>query len=247
IHLLGLCKTHRKVNGQRRLHNDYHVVFKGRDDDAIYGVAIILEPPLAKRIEHVVYISDRIIGLVLKVKHCKIGVIQVYAAQQGRPSHETAAFFDQLQSTVDKLPNYDKTVILGDMNTHVGTSRVSIEHIIGAFGIGDRNKKGERDFCIRNNYAVMNTFFMHRPSHKWAWYRWSKKAGMYTEKSMIDLVLTNDKRIINDVKTLPSVCLDSDHRLVLVKVHLQKPKELPSTKKKRLKIERLKHISVQRK
>jgi len=40
----------------------------------------------------------------------------------------------------------------------------------------------------------MNTFFKHRESHK----------------SMIDLVLAGQKRLIADVKAVPSVSMDSD-------------------------------------
>jgi len=42
----------------------------------------------------------------------------------------------------------------------------------------------------------------------------------YTEKSMIDLVLANQKKMITDVKAVPSVSADADHRLLIIKCTL---------------------------
>ena len=42
--------------------------------------------------------------------------------------------------------------------------------------------------------------------------------------SMIDLFLTNNKALFLDVKTIPSVSMDADHRLVIAKVRIKKPK-----------------------
>ena len=112
------------------------------------------------------------------------------------------------------------------MNGHVGQDRLGIENIIGAFSIGDRNREGERiiDFCRQNSFSIMNTYFKHQESHKWTWYRWNSALNNYSDRSMIDLFLTNNKNLFNDVKSIPSVSCDSDHRLVLAKLKLKKPK-----------------------
>ena len=94
------------------------------------------------------------------------------------------------------------------------------------FGIGDRNREGERvlNFCNQNSLSVMNTFYKHKESHKWTWYRWNSALNNYTDRSMIDLALTNNRNLFKDVKSIPSLSCDSDHRLVLVKLKLRKPK-----------------------
>lgn len=33
---------------------------------------------------------------------------------------------------------------MGDLNGHVGTGKDGLKHVIGASGIGDRNREGER-------------------------------------------------------------------------------------------------------
>ena len=86
--------------------------------------------------------------------------------------------------------------------------------------------EGERllDFCNQNSLSVMNTFYKHKESHKWTWYRWNSALNNYTDRSMIDLALTNNRNLFKDVKSIPSVSCDLDHRLVLVKLKLRKPK-----------------------
>ncbi|XP_076039291.1 uncharacterized protein LOC143024379 [Oratosquilla oratoria] len=83
-------------------------------------------------------------------------IIQVYAPQQGRTAPEKE-FYQTLQDEMD-LTSGD-TVFMGDLNGHVGVDRDGYNNVVGAFGIGDRNREWERllDFCVLNNLAIMNT------------------------------------------------------------------------------------------
>ncbi len=97
------------------------------------------------------------------------------------------------------------------------------------------------DFCVRNGMAAMNTFFQHREQHRWTWYRWNHGQGRYTERSEIDFFLTGDKRKVRDVKSISSESMDADHRLVVEKLLLNKPKRERIVKHKRIKVEELKN------
>ena len=57
---------------------------------------------------------------------------------------------------------------------------------------------------------------------------------------MIDLFITNNRALFCDVKAIPSVSLDADHRLVLAKLRLRKPKEQMGKAAKRYKLGLLK-------
>ena len=81
------------------------------------------------------------------------------------------------------------------------------------------------EFAQINNLQIMNTYFQHRESQKWTWYRYDQQQMNYIQKSMIDLFLTNNKRIFMDGKAVPSLSIDADHRLVLAKIRINKPKE----------------------
>ncbi|XP_076038003.1 uncharacterized protein LOC143023369 [Oratosquilla oratoria] len=135
-------------------------------------------------------------------------------------------------------------VVIGDVNGHVGSDRGGVENVIGAHGIGNRNREGERviDFCtMNNNLSIMNTFYKHRPSHQWTWYRWNDNLQSYNDKFQIDLVITNNKKIFRDVKAIPSVSLDSDHRLVVAKINARKWRVVPGKIRRRFKVEDLKN------
>ena len=206
---------------------------------------MVLSPELAERVERVEYRSDRMMAVVLKLEERRICLIQVYAPHQGRPQDEKAEFYEQLQDLHDSI-NVELKILMGDFNAHIGRDREGVETVVGAYGVGERNPEGERllDFCVRNNLAVMNTFYAHRESQKFTWYRWNSVEGRYVDKSMIDMFLVNDKRIARDVKSIPSVSLDSDHRLVLGKFKLRKPQILRSICRERLAVEKLKEVDI---
>ena len=69
---------------------------------------------------------------------------------------------------------------------------------------------------MRNNLAVLNTYYQHKEAHKWTWYGWNSIKGTYDKQSQIDLFLSSNKNRIRYVKAIPSLSLDSDHSLVLI-------------------------------
>jgi hypothetical protein len=97
-----------------------------------------------------------------------------------------------------KRENANNIMIIGDMNDHVGTERAGMEHIMGAFGIGKRNQEGDRmlDFCMINNLSIMNTFYQHKQEHKFSWYRWNESKQKYTDATLIDYILSNNKKTL---------------------------------------------------
>jgi len=63
----------------------------------------------------------------------------------------------------------------------------------------------------------------------------------YTDKSMIDLVLSSQRKMIADVKAVPSVSADADHRLVIIKCTVRAPVPVVKPRRERLKVELLKN------
>ena len=154
-------------------------------------------------------------------------MIQVYAPQQGRPTAEKHKFYQQLQGIMDEMKYSDNVILCGDFNGDVGCDRLNYEEDNGAHSIGNRNERGQRllDFAQVNNLKIMNTIFQHRGSHKWTWHRYDQQQRNYTQSSMIDLFIVNNRVLFCDMKAIPSVSLDTDHRLVLAKLRIRKPKE----------------------
>jgi len=206
VDIIGLCETWMRGSGQFKVHDDYKLLYT-RATKAKYGVAFLVKPDLANNITLVKHVSERMMGLTIKLGDKHVGMVMVYTPQQGRPDDEKERFYTMLQDLIDEMPHQESLLILGDLNGHVGSDRSGLDTVIGAFGIGDRNNEGQKiiDFCVANQLAVMNTFFKHHVSHKWTWYRWNSTMQDYTDKSMIDLVLAGQKRLIADVKAVPSV------------------------------------------
>ena len=61
---------------------------------------------------------------------------------------------------------------------------------------------------------------------------------------MIDLVLTSRKSLIHDVKAIPSLSLDSDHRVIVALVNLRYTLARPPVKRRRVAVEKLKELEV---
>ena len=107
--------------------------------------------------------------------------------------------------------------------------------------MGSRNADGLRvlDFVKVNNLAVMNTYYQHRKSHKWTWYKYNYQLQSYTQRSIIDLFLTNNNALFLDVKVVTSVSMDADHRLVMAIVRIKKLEYTGSVGSKRYKLAEL--------
>ena len=241
LSIIGLSETRLRGSGEKILHENYKLIYSGKEDGR-HGVGIILAPELAPYVEKVDCISERIISLSIKTKTVAFSVIQVYAPQRGRPSQEKDQFYQDLQDATDTARYKEKLIVCGDFNGHIGCERNHVETVVGAFGLGDRNEEGGRviDYGLLNRLAIMNTFYKHRESHKWTYYGWNSEAQQYVSKSMIDLFLTSDKKMFRNVRAVPSLSMDSTHRMVVATL-TWKTEKLPKKKgKRRFNIEKFK-------
>ena len=58
------------------------------------------------------------------------------------------------------------------------------------------------------------------------------------------MIITNNKTIFNDVKSIPSLSCDSDHRMVIGKIVFIQPKSVKGPIRKRFTIEKLTNPEV---
>ena len=63
-------------------------------------------------------------------------------------------------------------------------------------------------------------------------YKWNQQSGQFDQKSIIDYILCSDRRIIRNVKVIPGVSLDSDHRLLVADIKVGKVKTQQSRKRR---------------
>jgi len=94
----------------------------------------------------------------------------VYAPTANSTDEEIEEFYTLLQGTIDGTCSQDLILVIGDFNVKVGRDRSNWKGVLGKFGYGEENERGERlmNFCLSNNLMVMNTmFFQKKANRKW--------------------------------------------------------------------------------
>ncbi|XP_076066023.1 uncharacterized protein LOC143039639 [Oratosquilla oratoria] len=99
---------------------------------------------------------------------------------------------------------------MGDLNGHVGVDRDGYNNVVGGFAIGNRNREGERLL----DFCVLNNLAIMNTYFK-------------------------HKDEHNDVKSIPSLSCDSDHRMVKGKINFIQPKSGKGPVRKRFTTEKL--------
>jgi hypothetical protein len=70
-------------------------------------------------------------------------------------------FWKELDALVSSVPISEKFFIGGDLNGHVGSTRVGFDVVHGGFEYGSRNQEGEGilNFALAYVLIVVNTLF----------------------------------------------------------------------------------------
>ena len=80
-------------------------------------------------------------------------------------------FYDTLYSTLRRISQDDKIILLGDFNVWVGSNHDIWHGVIGHHGVGIMNSSGLRllSLCSEFGLAITNTFFQLCDMHKTSW------------------------------------------------------------------------------
>ena len=92
INTMGISETRRKTSGRTVLHDNYICMTSG-DPTGKYGVALIVTPEVANRIEDVKPINNRMAHMTVNVGREKAIFMILYAPQQGRTEEEKEDLF----------------------------------------------------------------------------------------------------------------------------------------------------------
>jgi hypothetical protein len=135
---------------------------------------------------------------------------------------------------------FEMLFIGGDLNGHVGSTRVGFGGVHGVFGYGSRNQEEEGilNFALAYDLIVANTLFRKRVSHLVTF-----SSGQHC--SQIDFILTRreDRHACLDCKVIHGECVMPQHKLMVADFHfwvrLQRSKHVqaPRTKWWKLKEE----------
>ncbi len=150
-----------------------------------------------------------------------ISLVSVCAPTEANDLTVKDAFYAKLESVVDQCPRRDTLLVLGDFNASTGTDRDGYETCVGPHGSGTVNLNSTKflDFARNHGLRVAGLWFQHPQAHCWTWY--SNAGGVAKE---IDHVLIDGHwRMIQNCRVYRSAqFLNTDHRLVVVTLKLQR-------------------------
>jgi exonuclease III len=105
------------------------------------GVDIVLDKSLKDGVVDIKRQGDMIILVKLLVEDLIFNVISAYAPQIGLNESIKRQFWEQLDALVSSVSISEKLFIGGDLNVHVGSTRVGFDGVHEGFGYGSRNQK----------------------------------------------------------------------------------------------------------
>jgi hypothetical protein len=134
---------------------------------------------------------------------------------------------------ISSVPIFEKLFLGGDLNGHVGSTRVGFDVVHGGFGYGSRNQEGEGvlNFALAYDLIVANTLLRKKVSHLVIF-----NSGQHC--SQIDFILARreDRHTCLDCKMISGECGMPQHKLVvadfcfLVRFQRSKRVQAPRTK-----------------
>jgi endonuclease/exonuclease/phosphatase family metal-dependent hydrolase len=135
-------------------------------------------------------------------------------------------------------------IVMGDLNAKVGEDQPDWKDVMGKYGYGKPNARGEKllNFCAANDLHITNTMFKQsKSSRQWTWESPDQKTH-----NKIDFIMISNKwkNCVNNSRSFPSADVGSDHQLVIANIRLRfKAKPKPNYPK-RYDIFKLKNTNI---
>ncbi|CAK1578734.1 unnamed protein product [Parnassius mnemosyne] len=166
----------------------------------------------------------------VNTKPCHLNLVVVYAPTAGSTEVEIQDFYRLLEDNLRSLPRREVTLLMGDLNAKVGSTRHEdhLREVVGKYGLGERNNRGEMwlQFCAENSLTIMNTCFQNHPRRLYTWVMPGDRA-----RNQIDYIAIAKRwrsSIIN-TKTYPGADCGSDHKLLVAVTSVKLKKCLRSS------------------
>ena len=215
INILGLSEVRWKGAGMFST-DGFTLIYSGGEQHK-NGVAIILDPETSKSVKNYWPVSDRMVAVKLQGKPFDICIVQSYAPTSDYEDEEVDGFYEDLDNVMRQMKSQDVKIVMGDFNAKVGKEK--IENIVGPFGLGEINSRGERlvEWCKEHNLFISNTWFQNHPRRRWTW----SSPGDRT-RNQIDYILIQHRfrNAVKSSKSMPGADCDSDHIPVLCNLKL---------------------------
>ena len=180
IPILGISDTRKKGKGTKEIDSNFVLIWSGvsKEQRAVHGVGFIVHHNKTKDIVNTEYISERIVKVGIREGNKITNYIQVYApCNDSYSDKEKDSFFEKLSDTINCIPDVEDLYVMGDFNGRVGERRTPWKKHLGPYSdhktICNYNGNHVLELCAEHELFVTNTFFQHRATQIYTWYKWN--------------------------------------------------------------------------
>lgn len=204
--IIGLSEV--KKEGTHIIEKDKYILMYTGDKGGKNGIGFIIKKYLQKNIINFTPISDRVARLDILIERQEISLIQVYAPTLKAKDSDIDLFYNNILQALDNTSTC--TFVMGDFNAKIGQPTSDDIKVMGNWGYGNRNIRGEIliQFCLENQLKITNTFFKKNLRKKWTWRSPDEKYA-----NEIDFILTKNINNLNNIEVITPP-YPTDHRLV---------------------------------
>lgn len=201
---------------------NYRIIHTGtaENERGLGGVGIMTNKHFGKRIKGYVQYSERIMLVRFDTKPRDTVIIQVYMPTTNAEDDKVEEVYDSLDNIIEHIKKDENLILMGDWNASVGRGKEEEEEVVGSFGVGRRNHRGDRliEFCTKHKFIVTNTLFEHHPRRIYTW-----RAPGDIRRAQLDYILVRGryKNQVKDSRSYPGADIESDHNLVMMKCTLR--------------------------
>lgn len=143
-------------------------IWSGEDTTHTRGVGMLLSVKAKQALIGYNTISSRITTARFHATPFKLTVAHVYASISKSPGDEIEMFYDSIEQALAHSPKKDKIIISGDWNAKIGSDNTNWDSVMGKYGYGDRNERGDRplEFAALHNLYICHTKFQQKSNRK---------------------------------------------------------------------------------
>jgi exonuclease III len=166
----------------------------------MYGVAFVVNKRTQEEIIDFKPINERICIIRYKTNFYKVTLINVHGPTEDKDELEKEDFYRKLHNVIDKIPNHDMKIILGDFNGKICKEELYIP-TIEKHSVHDRsNDNGMRviDLAATKNLVVRSKQFSHKRIQKISW----QSPDGYTENQINHVLI--DRRHASTITDIRS-------------------------------------------
>ena len=138
VSILGVSEMRWTDSGLMTLNSGETVCYSGRTDGKHQeGVGIIMDREAKKSVLGWEPVNSRTISARYFSRYVKTTIVQCYAPKEQALEEDKDLFFGILQEQIDKTPQHDILILMGDFNAKVGSDNTGYASCMGKEGVGD--------------------------------------------------------------------------------------------------------------